>query len=254
MQIASLDHLVLTVRDLDAAIAFYVNVLGMEAQTFGEGRRALAFGSQKINLHVAGREFEPKAAVATPGSADLCFLTNDPLDEVIKQLQKHDVAILQGPVPRTGATGKLMSVYVRDPDGNLIEIANRATDYVAIRGHQPDFLVRYRFFTPEEGGRKSLPFQHIRCDWGYESSELQEEGIYMIWPEFLTSDGSVLPETSEVPMTGLATMWILVPEMRAQVHLSRIREGVRGFFMEGSKRTAEAVVVKVLGLPTNPTA
>ena len=124
MQIASLDHLVLTVRDLDATIAFYVNVLGMEAQTFGEGRHALAFGSQKINLHVAGREFEPKAAIATPGSADLCFLTNDPLAAVIEQLQRHGIAILQGPVPRTGATGKLMSVYVRDPDGNLIEIAN----------------------------------------------------------------------------------------------------------------------------------
>lgn len=128
MQIASLDHFVLTVRDIDATIAFYSNVLGMEPQTFGQGRRALAFGSQKINLHQAGREFEPKAAVATPGSADLCFLTNDPLDAVIEQLKSHNVAILQGPVERTGATGKLLSVYFRDPDGNLLEVSNCLVD------------------------------------------------------------------------------------------------------------------------------
>lgn len=125
MQIASLDHLVLTVRDVDATIAFYSDVLGMEPQTFGQGRRALAFGSQKINLHQAGREFEPKAAVATPGSADLCFLTNDPVAEVIEHLKSHGIEILQGPVERTGATGKLLSVYFRDPDGNLIEVSNK---------------------------------------------------------------------------------------------------------------------------------
>lgn len=126
MRLTSLDHLVLTVRDLDATIAFYVEVLGMQAQTFGEGRRALAFGSQKINLHQAGREFEPKATAATPGSADLCFLTETPLAEVVAHLQSQGIAIVQGPVPRTGATGKLLSVYLRDPDGNLLEIANRA--------------------------------------------------------------------------------------------------------------------------------
>jgi catechol 2,3-dioxygenase-like lactoylglutathione lyase family enzyme len=126
MHLDALDHVVLTVRDLEATIAFYVDVLGMQAQTFGEGRRALAFGSQKINLHEAGREFEPKAAAATPGSADLCFLTTVPLDEVIAHLQSRKIAIVQGPVPRTGATGKLLSVYLRDPDGNLLEIANRA--------------------------------------------------------------------------------------------------------------------------------
>lgn len=124
MQIAKLDHLVLTVRDLDATIAFYTNILGMKPETFGEGRRALAFGWQKINLHQAGREFEPKAAVATPGSADLCFLTNDPVAEVIEHLKSHGIEILQGPVERIGATGKLLSVYFRDPDGNLLEVSN----------------------------------------------------------------------------------------------------------------------------------
>lgn len=125
MKIESLDHLVLTVRDLDATMAFYSNVLGMEAVTFGAGRRALTFGSQKINLHQAGNEFEPKAAVATPGSADLCFLTAVPLNDVIEHLRECGVSILEGPVTRTGATGPIRSVYFRDPDGNLLEVSNQ---------------------------------------------------------------------------------------------------------------------------------
>jgi catechol 2,3-dioxygenase-like lactoylglutathione lyase family enzyme len=125
LKIESLDHLVLTVRDLDATVVFYSAVLGMEPVTFAEGRRALAFGSQKINLHQAGREFEPKAAVATPGSADLCFLTEVPVEQVVEHLTRNGVSILAGPVPRTGATGPLLSVYFRDPDGNLLEVSNR---------------------------------------------------------------------------------------------------------------------------------
>jgi catechol 2,3-dioxygenase-like lactoylglutathione lyase family enzyme len=125
VRLDSLDHLVLTVRDIEAAIGFYASVLGMRVLTFGNGRKALAFGAQKINLHLAGREFEPKAAVPTPGSADLCFLTEEPLESVVEQLRSSGVPVIEGPVLRTGATGPIRSVYVRDPDGNLIEIANR---------------------------------------------------------------------------------------------------------------------------------
>jgi catechol 2,3-dioxygenase-like lactoylglutathione lyase family enzyme len=124
--IVSLDHLVLTVRDLDATVRFYRDGLGMRLETFGEGRKALHFGSQKINLHVAGREFEPKAIRPTPGSADLCLLTERPLAEVRAHLAAQGHPVLEGPVERTGAEGPIVSIYVRDPDGNLIEIARRA--------------------------------------------------------------------------------------------------------------------------------
>ncbi|MES1924371.1 VOC family protein [Salinisphaera sp. T31B1] len=124
MQIDRLDHLVLTVADIPATCAFYCGVLGMRQVTFGSGRTALAFGSQKINLHPAARPFEPKAGRPTPGSADLCFITATPLDSVIADLAAADVAVTEGPVERTGATGPLLSVYIRDPDGNLIEISN----------------------------------------------------------------------------------------------------------------------------------
>jgi catechol 2,3-dioxygenase-like lactoylglutathione lyase family enzyme len=125
MRVESLDHLVLTVRDLDAAVGFYTTALGMTAVTFAGDRRALAFGVQKINLHQAGREFEPRAAAPTPGSADLCFLTDEPLEGVLEHLRCCGVPLAGGPVTRTGATGPIRSVYVRDPDGNLIEVANR---------------------------------------------------------------------------------------------------------------------------------
>lgn len=120
----SLDHLVLTVRNIDATCAFYRDTLGMEEVTFGEGRRALRFGAQKINLHQAGAEFEPKAARPTPGSADLCFITRTPLEEVMAHLAAHGVAVELGPVARSGALGEMRSVYLRDPDGNLIEVSN----------------------------------------------------------------------------------------------------------------------------------
>jgi catechol 2,3-dioxygenase-like lactoylglutathione lyase family enzyme len=123
VQIERLDHLVLTVADVDRTIDFYTGVLGMTAETFGEGRRALRFGRQKINLHLAGHEFEPKAARPTPGSADLCFVSATPLEDVRAELAALGVEVVEGPVTRTGALGPITSVYLRDPDQNLIEIS-----------------------------------------------------------------------------------------------------------------------------------
>jgi catechol 2,3-dioxygenase-like lactoylglutathione lyase family enzyme len=124
VKIDRLDHLVLTVSDPAASIAFYTGVLGMTEQTFRGGRKALAFGSSKINLHEAGKEFEPKAEHPTAGSADLCFIAVDSLDQIVAQLQACGVAIEEGPVTRTGAQGSIISVYIRDPDRNLIELSN----------------------------------------------------------------------------------------------------------------------------------
>ncbi len=125
MKLDSLDHLVLTVKDMDTTVDFYQRVLGMSVITFGEGRKALAFGTQKINLHQQGKEFEPKAERPTPGSADLCFLTSVPLDTVAAHFAACNIAILEGPIRRTGATGPIMSLYIRDPDSNLIEVSNQ---------------------------------------------------------------------------------------------------------------------------------
>lgn len=125
MHIASLDHFVLYVADVDATIAFYERVLGMKAVTFAGGRRALGFGSQKINLHASGREYVPHAVNPARGAGDFCLLTDVPLEEVIAHLGAQGVAIEQGPVPKTGATGPIRSVYFRDPDGNLVEVSNR---------------------------------------------------------------------------------------------------------------------------------
>jgi catechol 2,3-dioxygenase-like lactoylglutathione lyase family enzyme len=124
IRIDHLDHLVLTVASIDETVKFYKRVLGMTVETFGEGRTALKFGSQKINLHQAGREFEPKARRPVPGSADLCFIAFTPVEAVIAHLGAMHVPIEEGPVTRTGATGELLSVYFRDPDGNLIEVSN----------------------------------------------------------------------------------------------------------------------------------
>ena len=125
----SLDHIVLTVKDLDATVKFYADILGMTHSSFtsasspGVQRHALSFGPQKINLHVSGKEFEPKAETVQPGSADLCFLVDESVDEVLGRLRDRSVHVLEGArvVERTGARGKLRSVYIRDPDGNLIE-------------------------------------------------------------------------------------------------------------------------------------
>lgn len=119
-----LDHLVLTVASIEASIAFYRDALGMEPVTFGAGRHALSFGRSKINLHQKGHEFEPKALAPTPGSADLCFIADSPIAQVVEHLTRLGIAIEEGPVPRTGATGPITSIYLRDPDKNLIEISN----------------------------------------------------------------------------------------------------------------------------------
>ncbi len=124
MQVDRIDHLVLTVADVAVTCEFYARVLGMQVVTFGEGRKALAFGWQKINLHQAGHEFEPKAQRPTPGSADLCLVTGTPLVQAQEHLQAAGVVIEQGPVQRTGARGPIESLYFRDPDGNLIEVSN----------------------------------------------------------------------------------------------------------------------------------
>jgi catechol 2,3-dioxygenase-like lactoylglutathione lyase family enzyme len=125
MQIDSLDHLVLTVKDIDTTCDFYTRVLGMKVIDFGDGRKALLFGSQKLNLHQHGKEFEPKAGFPTPGSADLCFCASTPLSEIETHLTASGVTILDGPVKRTGATGPILSLYFYDPDMNLIEVSNR---------------------------------------------------------------------------------------------------------------------------------
>ncbi|MEK9753166.1 MAG: VOC family protein [Rhodospirillaceae bacterium] len=122
--IARLDHLVLTVADIDATCEFYGRVLGMARASFAGGRTALSFGNQKINLHQAGNEYDPKATTPMPGSGDLCFITETPLDAVTAHLKDCEVEIIEGPAMKTGATGPIRSVYFRDPDGNLIEVSN----------------------------------------------------------------------------------------------------------------------------------
>ena len=135
MKIDHLDHLVLTVKDIEATCAFYTHLLGMRVITFDVGRKALQFGSQKINLHEASKEFEPKAFRPTPGSADLCFITRTPMTEVVDHIRRFGVEIEEGPVQRNGARGYMTSVYLRDPDKNLIEIANYLDEMYA---SQPD--------------------------------------------------------------------------------------------------------------------
>ena len=128
MKIDAIDHLVLTVKDIDATCAFYGEVLAMNVVAFGAGRMALAFGSQKINLHQQGKEFEPKAHHPTPGSGDLCLITSVALPEVIAHLAACGVNLIEGPVKRIGAVGTLLSVYFRDPDLNLVEVSNYIDD------------------------------------------------------------------------------------------------------------------------------
>jgi catechol 2,3-dioxygenase-like lactoylglutathione lyase family enzyme len=123
MRIDRIDHFVLTVRSVDATCAFYSRVLGMQVVRFGAGRTALSFGAHKINLHEQGHEFEPKAHRPTPGSADFCLIAAVPLEQVIGHLTACGVAIVEGPAARTGAMGPLRSVYLRDPDENLVEIS-----------------------------------------------------------------------------------------------------------------------------------
>lgn len=124
MKINKIDHLVLTVADIDKTIEFYTNILGFEVVTFGDNRKALTFGNQKINLHEKGKEFEPKAEYPTSGSADLCFIAETNIEEVVQELKLKNIESIEGIVDRTGALGKIKSVYFRDPDLNLIEVSN----------------------------------------------------------------------------------------------------------------------------------
>jgi catechol 2,3-dioxygenase-like lactoylglutathione lyase family enzyme len=122
--IANIDHLVLTVKSIENTVSFYTEILGMEKETFGEGRVALKFGSQKINLHECDKEFEPKANCPTPGSADICFITNMPIEDALEEVKAKDITIIEGIVSRTGAVGPIESFYFRDPDENLIEVSS----------------------------------------------------------------------------------------------------------------------------------
>ena len=126
MTLEKLDHLVLPVSNIDAIATFYTTYLGMEKRIFGDDRVALHFGDQKINLHPAGWDYEPKARVSIAGSADLCFIVSESVESLQTKLVQLGVEIIEGPVVRTGATGPLRSIYIRDPDGNLIELSNRA--------------------------------------------------------------------------------------------------------------------------------
>ncbi|UCF85811.1 MAG: VOC family protein [Desulfobacteraceae bacterium] len=123
MRITHIDHLVLTVEDINKTTLFYESVLGMEKEMFGESRVALKFGNQKINVHQKGKEFEPKAKTPTPGSADLCFITDTEIIQTIEHIKSKGIEIIEGPVERTGAEGSILSIYFRDPDCNLIEVA-----------------------------------------------------------------------------------------------------------------------------------
>ncbi len=126
MKVDSIDHVVFTVKDIGATCEFYSKVLGMEVVTFGEGRKALTFGSQKVNLQQLGRESTLIAEKPTPGSADICFVTSAPIFEVVAHLKSCGVRLVGGPVERNGARGMMMSVYFRDPDLNLVEVSNYA--------------------------------------------------------------------------------------------------------------------------------
>ncbi len=123
MKIDRIDHIVLTVRDIENSIKFYTEILGMALKEFKPGRFSLHFGNQKINLHESGNEFDPKADKPTPGSADLCFIANEDINIIVKELKKKRVNIIEGPVKRTGAIGKITSIYFRDPDNNLVEVS-----------------------------------------------------------------------------------------------------------------------------------
>ncbi|MBJ9703199.1 VOC family protein [Acinetobacter calcoaceticus] len=131
MKISHLDHLVLTVADIENTCNFYQTVLGFEVITFKGDRKALKFGHQKINLHQLGKEFEPKSLQPTPGSADLCFISDTPISEVVGHLNQLNIQIEEGPVERTGAMHPILSVYIRDPDQNLIEISNILTSEIS---------------------------------------------------------------------------------------------------------------------------
>jgi catechol 2,3-dioxygenase-like lactoylglutathione lyase family enzyme/ketosteroid isomerase-like protein len=155
-----IDHVVLTVRDIEKTCEFYARVLGMQTVTFEGGRRALRFGEQKINLHEASNEFEPKALHPTPGSADLCFITNRPLEDWIAHLKTCGVTLLAPPSRRSGAEGPIRSIYFRDPDQNLVEVSNeidRGDRIAPLRAWLRGFGERVRAVDFEGGRRFCAP-------------------------------------------------------------------------------------------------
>ncbi|MDO6387501.1 hypothetical protein [Uliginosibacterium sp. 31-12] len=125
--------------------------------------------------------------------------------------------------------------------------------YEEIRKYNPDFVVRYRLYSPSEGGRK-ITFQHLRCDFMYEGDDPSKDGIYMIHPQFLDEEGNALPQDQAVPLEGKTSMWILVPEMRASIHKARATVGTKGYFMEGSRKVGEVTIDEIVGLYENPVA
>ena len=124
MEVINIDHIVLTVRDIEASVAFYQSTLGMSREEFAEGRVALKYGNQKINLHPYGNEFSPHAESPQPGSADLCFIINGSIEQAMIEVKTKGIELEEGPVTRTGAKGPITSFYIRDPDGNLIELSS----------------------------------------------------------------------------------------------------------------------------------
>ena len=162
MKLNRIDHVVLTVRDIAATCEFYTRVLGMRAETCGPGRTALHFGTQKINLHQAGHEFEPKSAIPTPGSADICLVTTGPIEDALAQLAADDVAIEEGPVARTGALGPMTSIYFRDPDGNLIEVASYLPPD---RPRSPTSSVQRTSLTPSSTPTSWIASTRCRMTW-----------------------------------------------------------------------------------------
>jgi catechol 2,3-dioxygenase-like lactoylglutathione lyase family enzyme len=135
MQITQIDHLVMTVHNIEASCDFYCRVLGMQVVEFADNRKALVFGNQKINLHEQGNAFEPRATKAAPGTIDLCLLTTTKMEQVSEHLRQHDVEIIEGPAQRIGATGPILSMYFLDPDGNLLEIASPLTNFNQHHSH-----------------------------------------------------------------------------------------------------------------------
>lgn len=168
---------------------------------------------------------------------------------------------VQGQAGRTAAPPCALSLPVASPGGAIAgsgpDLSGRTgqettlSTYAALRGHPPDFIVRYRLYAPSEGGRK-VTFQHLRCDFLYAGDDPARDGIYMIHPEFLDAAGEPLPKDRPVPLVGRASMWILVAEMRAFVHRARLRVGVRGHFMEGARRIGDVEVETIEGLHANP--
>jgi catechol 2,3-dioxygenase-like lactoylglutathione lyase family enzyme/ketosteroid isomerase-like protein len=215
MTLDRLDHLVLTVRDPAVTCDFYRRVLGMEPVTFAAGRLALRFGAQEINLHPAGREVEPKAERPTPGSGDLCFLTNDPLESWVRRLRECRVPILEGPVKRTGALGPIESIYLRDPDGNLLEIARPVGTAEDGLAELRDWLQRWQVCVRArdfEGGRRLCASELIAfgtvADFVEGVDRVMEAQWRRVWPTI--RDFTIHLDAARGAMQGDAA-WVAAP-------------------------------------------